>query len=133
MIHTFPFYIQNAVSSLKAKGAIPIVSSQTPDNLWSDGLIGAPSRFVGYAQISAQRTGVTYVDHYAYVAQVYDKLGQTIVKTYYPHDHIHTSPVGANVVAKAFVTALLCGSSSLNVHRRDVVLGKSLHLDVLPC
>ncbi|PFH49803.1 carbohydrate esterase family 12 protein [Amanita thiersii Skay4041] len=113
VIHTFPYYIQNAVNFFKAKGAIPIVSSQTPSNIWSNGIIGAGPRFVGYAQLSASRTGVTYVDHYDYVAQAYDKLGQTTVNTFYPLDHTHTSPTGANVVAQAFVRGLLCGTSSL--------------------
>lgn len=111
MIHTFPYYIQNAVVALLAKGATPIVSSQTPDNIWSGNSIIAASRFVGYAQIVSARTGVPYVDHYAYTAQAYDAIGQELVKTFYPVDHTHTSPVGANVVAAAFVGGLLCGSS----------------------
>ncbi|KAK7465405.1 hypothetical protein VKT23_005383 [Stygiomarasmius scandens] len=78
-IHSFPFYIQNAVTALQAKGAIPIVSSQTPDNIWSGNVIGAGPRFVGYAQTAASRTGAQYIDHYDYVAQAYDKLGQSTV------------------------------------------------------
>ncbi|GLB35881.1 putative ferrous iron transport protein B [Lyophyllum shimeji] len=113
VIHTFPSYIQNAVNLFKAKGAIPIVSSQTPSNIWSSGAIAAPPRFVGYAQTAASRTSVTYVNHYAYVAQAYNKLGQTATTAFYPVDHTHTSPAGANVVAQAFVRGLLCGSSSL--------------------
>ncbi|KAF9567011.1 SGNH hydrolase [Agrocybe pediades] len=113
VIHTFNYYVQNAVNSLKAKGAIPIVSSQTPDNIWSNGVIAPGSRFVGYAQLAASRTGVTYVDHFSYVAQAYDSLGQTQVTTYYPLDHTHTSPTGANVVAQAFVKGLACTNSAL--------------------
>lgn len=113
MIHTFPFYIQNAVTALQAKGAIPIVSSQTPDNIWTNGVIGAGPRFVGYAQTAASRTGPAFVDHYAYVAQAYDRLGQTATTAFYPIDHTHTLPAGANVVAQAFVRAILCGNSAL--------------------
>lgn len=109
----FPFYIQNAVTALRAKGAIPIVSSQTPTNDWTNGQIGAGPRFVAYAQTAASRTGATYVDHYSYVAQAYDRLGQTAVTAFYPVDHTHTSIVGANVVAQAFVRGLLCGNSAL--------------------
>ncbi|KAF5368566.1 hypothetical protein D9758_002248 [Tetrapyrgos nigripes] len=116
VIHTFPFYIQNAVTALQAKGAIPIVSSQTPDNIWSGNVIGAGNRFVGYAQTAASRTGATYIDHYDYVAQAYDVLGQTTVNTYYPIDHTHTSTTGANVVAQAFVRGLLCSNSALKSH-----------------
>lgn len=101
------------MTALQAKGAIPIVSSQTPDNIWTNGVIGAGPRFVGYAQTSASRTGVTYVDHYDYVAQAYDRLGQTATTAFYPVDHTHTTPAGANVVAQAFVRGLLCGNSAL--------------------
>jgi rhamnogalacturonan acetylesterase len=115
LIHSFPFYIQNAVTALQAKNAIPIVSSQTPDNIWdSAGTALAPAnRFVGYAQVSAQRTSAVYVDHFAYVAQAFQALGMPTVNTFYPNDHLHTSPAGANVVAEAFVRGILCGSGSL--------------------
>ena len=113
VIHTFPYYIQNAVTALQAKGAIPIVSSQTPSNDWSGNAIVAGPRFVGYAQTAASRTGAAYLDHYGYVARAYGALGQTLVTTYYPVDHTHTSPTGANVVAQAFVRGILCGSSTL--------------------
>lgn len=56
---------------------------------------------------------MTYVDHNGYTDQAYNVLGETIIDTYYPNDHTHTSPTGANVVAEAFVRGLLCGSSSL--------------------
>ena len=115
VIHTYNYYVQNAVTSLQAKGAIPIVSSQTPDNIWTNGVINGASRFVGYAQTAASRTGVTYVDHNGYTDQAYNVLGETTVDTYYPNDHTHTSPTGANVVAEAFVRGLLCGSSSLKI------------------
>ncbi|KAH8925327.1 carbohydrate esterase family 12 protein [Atractiella rhizophila] len=113
VIHTFNYYIQNAVTSLLAKGAIPIVSSQTPSDDWSDGSIVAGPRFVGYASLAASRTGVTFVDHYEYTARAYDALGESTVDTYFPVDHTHTTVAGANVVAQAFVRGLLCGSSAL--------------------
>ncbi|KAL0951562.1 hypothetical protein HGRIS_008244 [Hohenbuehelia grisea] len=112
-VHTFTYYLQNAVNSLKAKGAIPIVSSQTPSNVWSGSAIAAGPRFVPYAQTVASRTGVVYVDHYNYVAQAFNRLGQTATTAFFPVDHTHTSPAGANVVAQAFVRGLLCGSSAL--------------------
>ncbi|KAF9469865.1 SGNH hydrolase [Collybia nuda] len=113
LVHTFPYYIQNAVTSLKAKGAIPIVSSQTPSNDWSGGAIVAGPRFVGYAQTAASRTGVTYVNHYGYVANSFNKLGQSTTSTFFPVDHTHFTPAGANVVAQSFVRGLLCGTDSL--------------------
>jgi len=113
VIHSFPYYMQNAVNSFKAKGAIPIVSSQTPDNIWTGSVMSPPSRFVGYAATVSNRTAVAYVDHFSYVAQAYEKIGQTAATAFYPIDHTHTSPAGANVVAQAFVRGILCGSSAL--------------------
>ncbi|KAJ7631051.1 rhamnogalacturonan acetylesterase [Roridomyces roridus] len=115
VIHTFNFYMQQAVTGLKAKGANVIVSSQTPDDIWTGTSIGAPPRFVQYAkEVAGNNTGVAYVDHYAYVAQAYDKLGESAVDPFYPIDHTHTLPAGATVVAEAFVRGLLCGGSALS-------------------
>ncbi|KDR80351.1 hypothetical protein GALMADRAFT_62518 [Galerina marginata CBS 339.88] len=130
VIHTFNFYIQNAVTALQAKGAIPIVSSQTPDDIWANGMITPAGRFVGFAQLAASRTGVTFVDHYNFVAQLYGSLGQTKVMTFYPIDHTHTSPTGANVVAQAFVRGLSCGGSALS--KKLSTAGKSVPGEELP-
>ncbi|KAJ7706016.1 SGNH hydrolase-type esterase domain-containing protein [Mycena rosella] len=113
VIHTFTYYMQNAIVSLKAKGATVIVSSQTPDNIWVGTSIGPGPRFVLYAQEVAATNSVTYVDHYDYVAQAYDKLGETAVTAFFPIDHTHTLPAGAMIVAEAFVRGLLCGTSTL--------------------
>jgi len=109
-IHTFNYYIQNAITTLAAKGVNTIVSSHTPDDIWP---FGTPDRFVGYASLAASNTGQTYVDHYDYVVQAYEALGETEVNTFYPIDHTHTSPTGAQVVADAFVKGLVCGNSAL--------------------
>ncbi|KAH0591041.1 hypothetical protein H2248_001150 [Termitomyces sp. 'cryptogamus'] len=113
LIHSFAYYIENAIMAIEAKGANPIISSLTPDNIWTNGAIAAGGRFVSYAQSIGTRRNITYVDHYAYVAQAYDALGQTQTTTFYPIDHLHTNAAGANVVAQAFVRGLLCGSSTL--------------------
>jgi rhamnogalacturonan acetylesterase len=57
--------------------------------------------------------GVYYVDHEAYAAQVMKNLGATVVTANYPNDHTHTSPYLADVMAKAFVLGLKCGTSAL--------------------
>ncbi|KAJ7161419.1 rhamnogalacturonan acetylesterase [Mycena crocata] len=114
LIHSFAFYIENAVNSIKAKGAIPIISSVTPDNIWSENTIAPGGRFVTYAHSIGVDTNITYVDHYSYTAQAYNKIGQTAVTAqFYPIDHLHTSTAGALVVAEAFIRGLLCGTSTL--------------------
>ncbi|KAJ7619185.1 rhamnogalacturonan acetylesterase [Mycena polygramma] len=113
LIHSFAFYIENAVNSIKAKGGIPIISSVTPDNIWTGNAIATGGRFVTYAHSIGVDTSIAYVDHYNYVAQAYNKLGQTAVTAFYPIDHLHTSAAGALVVSEAFVRGLLCGNSTL--------------------
>ncbi|KAJ7293735.1 SGNH hydrolase [Mycena rebaudengoi] len=113
LIHSFAFYIENAINAIKAKGGIPIISSVTPDNIWNGTQIAPGGRFVTYAHSIGIDTSITYVDHFAYVAQAYEALGQTQTTTFYPIDHLHTSPAGALVVAQAFVRGLLCGNSTL--------------------
>ncbi|KAJ5475703.1 Rhamnogalacturonan acetylesterase [Penicillium diatomitis] len=113
-ILTFPKYLENAAKTFKSKGANVIISSQTPNNVWEGGsYVYAPSRFVGYAKLAAETAGVHYIDHGAYVADIYRTKGNSAVNAYYPNDHTHTSPAGASVVAQAFFKAVVCGRPGL--------------------
>ncbi|PFH49683.1 carbohydrate esterase family 12 protein [Amanita thiersii Skay4041] len=115
LIHSFAFYIENAVDSLLQKGAVPIISSLTPDNIWSNGSIAPGGRFVTYAESIGLRRNITYINHFGYTAQAYNQLGQTTTTTFYPNDHLHTNSDGALVVAEAFVRGLLCSESLLRL------------------
>ncbi len=57
--------------------------------------------------------GVYYVAHGAYAAQARLRLGADTVTAGYPRDHTHTSPYMADVMARAFVFGLQCGTSDL--------------------
>jgi rhamnogalacturonan acetylesterase len=115
---TFPKYLENAAKMFKDKGAKVLISSQTPNNPWETGTFSySGSRFVGYAKLAAQVAGVDYVDHGAYVADRYKTLGKTTVDSYFPNDHTHTSPAGAQVVANAFLKAVVCSG----VHLKEVL------------
>ncbi|KAJ5692761.1 hypothetical protein N7462_002184 [Penicillium macrosclerotiorum] len=111
---TFPKYLENAANTFTAKGANVLISSQTPNNPWETGTFTySPSRFVGYAELAAEVAGVYYVDHGAYVANIFESLGADLVDSYFPLDHTHTSPKGALVVAHGFFKAVLCGDIPL--------------------
>lgn len=125
---TFPAYLENASKMFLEKGAKVVISSQTPNNPWESGEFEySPSRFVGYAQLAAEAVGVDYVDHGAYVADVFERLGRDAVDAFFPLDHTHTSPEGADVVAGAFVKGLVCGGVEL----AEVVSGKDVGGDCL--
>jgi rhamnogalacturonan acetylesterase len=101
------------VAALLAKGAIPIISSLTPNNIWSGTTITAGGRFVTYAKSIGTRRNIVYVDHFSYTAQAYNKLGEAKTTTFFPNDHLHTNAAGALVVAQTFVRGVLCSSSAL--------------------
>lgn len=98
------------------------MSSQTPNNPWETGsFVDSPPRFVNYAEISAKNigSGATYVNHYAYVQAIYKSLGNTKVNAFFPNDHTHTSPEGADTVSKAFVKGVLCGQNGLATYVKN--------------
>lgn len=94
-----------------------ILSSPTPNNPWENGsFVYAPTRFTDYAQFVAGNSSSTFVDHGTYMADLYEALGPTTVDAFYPHDHTHTSPQGANVAALAFLEGLEVTNSTLNTY-----------------
>ncbi|PIL35205.1 hypothetical protein GSI_02995 [Ganoderma sinense ZZ0214-1] len=119
-VYTFVFYEVEAGKALQAKGANVIMSSQTPDNPWETGtFVYEPTRFVGYAKTAADAIGASYVDHGQYVADRFEALGATAVDAFYPNDHTHTSPEGADVVSAAFVKSVLCANDGLAAHVKN--------------
>jgi rhamnogalacturonan acetylesterase len=112
-VHTFPWYLTEAGKAIIAKGAKVIMSSQTPNNPWEGGSFayGDGGRFVGYAKAVAAALGsnAMYVDHGGYTANYFKGIGKAATDKMFPQDHTHTSPVGADFVAKAFVKGVQCG------------------------
>jgi rhamnogalacturonan acetylesterase len=111
---TYNAYLVQAAKLFKSKGANVIISSQTPNNPWEGGTFAyTPGRFVQYAADAAASTGAIFVDHGLYTASLFKGKGLSTVTTYFPKDHTHTSPEGANQVARAFVLALEATGSTL--------------------
>jgi rhamnogalacturonan acetylesterase len=112
-VHTFPWYLTEAGKKIIAKGGKVIMSSQTPNNPWEGGSFQYTDggRFVGYAKDVAKALGsnAMYVDHGAYTANYFKSIGKAATDKLFPQDHTHTSPAGADVVAKTFVKGLQCG------------------------
>jgi rhamnogalacturonan acetylesterase len=127
---TYEAYLVNAANLFKSKGANVIISSATPNNPWETGsFVYSTSRFTTFASDAAKNSGSTFIDHGTYTANKYKALGEcgfgmlshilmriagaATVDSYYPNDHTHTSPGGANVVAGAFIQGLEASSSTL--------------------
>jgi len=116
VVQTYVTYLTNAAKLMTAKGAKVIISSPTPDNPCETGTCTyTANRFTGYCQdvVANVGSGATFVDHGQYVANEFISLGATAVDAFYPIDHTHTSPIGANIVAAAFVKGLLCEGNPL--------------------
>ncbi|PVI06234.1 carbohydrate esterase family 12 protein [Periconia macrospinosa] len=112
---TYPAYLINAGKSLTAKGAKVIISSPTPNNPWEGGSFAySASRFTTYSKSAAQSIGSNafFVDHGQYTANIFKSLGKAKVDSFFPKDHTHTSPAGADTVSRAFVKGLLCAGGS---------------------
>jgi rhamnogalacturonan acetylesterase len=122
VVQTYVTYLTNAAISLIQKGAKVIISSPTPDNPCETGTCTyTPNRFTDYCKdvVANASSNAAFVDHGQYTANEFISLGVSIVDSYYPIDHTHTSPVGANVVAAQFVRGLLCGGSPLASHVKN--------------
>jgi rhamnogalacturonan acetylesterase len=114
LVHTFPYYLTQAAKSFVSKGAHVLISSQTPNNPDESGIFtSGPSRFVDLAKMAAKNAKVDYIDHNAYSYAAYKALSVKTVDGYFPNDHTHTSPKGADLVAQAFVRGVVCGGSLL--------------------
>jgi rhamnogalacturonan acetylesterase len=114
-ILTYPAYLKNAAALFTKLGARVVIASPTPDNPWEGGKFAYSSpRFTTYSNSTAALfEQANFVDHGTFVANTFQKLGGTAVDKFYTKDHTHTSPAGADVVAKAFVKGLLCSQSAL--------------------
>lgn len=109
-VYTFNRYVEDAARAYLDKGASVVVSSQTPNNLWETGTFQpAAPRFVGYAAVAGENLAsdsAAFLDHFQAVANAYQAAGADAVNAFYPNDHTHTSPEGADLVAQAFAQAV---------------------------
>ena len=107
-IHSYGWYLRKYIADARAKGATAIVLSPIPRNIWSaDGKVARSGGDYGlWAAQAAKAGGASFVDLNAIIADKYDALGPDKVKTFFPGDHTHTSPSGAEMNAGAVVEGL---------------------------
>jgi rhamnogalacturonan acetylesterase len=108
MVHTFGWYMRKYIADAKAKGAVAVVLSPIPRNVWKDGkVVRASADYGKWAAEAAKSEGAFFVDLNELVARRYDELGPDKVKElYFLEDHTHTTPAGAEVNARAVVEGL---------------------------
>ncbi len=107
LVHTFGWYMRKFIDDTKAKGATPIVLSLTVRNIWKDGRVErGPGNFSRWSAEIARSESVAFADVTNAIADRYDGMGEVKVKAFFPEDHTHTSPEGADLNASLVVATL---------------------------
>ena len=106
-VYTFGHYMRQFIAETKAKGATPIVLSLTVRNIWTGPSVERGSgRFSQWSAEIAKTAGVTFLDVTNAIADAYERMGPEKVKAFFPEDHTHTTPEGADLNASLVVAAL---------------------------
>lgn len=101
-VHTYGWYLRKYIADVKAQGAVPIVLSPVPRNIWKDGRVARASGDYGrWAREAARAGGALFIDLNEAVAREYEAAGAEKVQAEYfgATDHTHTTPAGAKVNA----------------------------------
>jgi rhamnogalacturonan acetylesterase len=108
VVHSYGWYMRQYIAEAKAKGATAIVVTPIPRNIWgSDGKVLRNTKDYGlWATEAAAAEGAPVIDLNKIIADQYDTLGEATVKAYFPGDHTHTSPAGAQMNAAGVVTGI---------------------------
>ena len=103
-VHSYGWYMRKYIDETKAKGAIPIVCSPVPRNIFKDGKIERSESGYGlWSKQVAQTNGAYFIDLFEIIAKKYDILGPEKVQAdlFTAKDHTHTTEAGARVNAQA--------------------------------
>lgn len=109
IVHSYGWYMRKYIDDTKAKGAIPIVCSPVPRNIFKEGKIERPrGSYNDWAATVAQTNGAFFVDLYEIIARQYEALGEQKVKTdfFTEKDHTHTTKAGAALNAASVVEGI---------------------------
>jgi lysophospholipase L1-like esterase len=95
-VHTYGWYMRKYVDDAKAKGAIPIICSPVPRNIFKDRKTERSNANYGlWAEQVAKANGAYFIPLNDLIADQYDAMGPGKVKTFFPGDHTHTNREGA--------------------------------------
>jgi rhamnogalacturonan acetylesterase len=107
VVHTFGWYLRQYIADIQAKGATPIVCSLIPRNDWREGkVVQAGNSYAKWAREAAVAGGAFFFDLNAFVADLYDEMGQEAVKPLFPQEHTHTGWDGAVLNAQCVVEGI---------------------------
>jgi rhamnogalacturonan acetylesterase len=103
IIHTYGWYMRKYIADAKSRGAVPIVCSLIPRNIWENGKVVRSSEdYAKWAEESAISEKAFFIDLNETVAAKYEAIGEETVKTkFFLADHTHTTLDGAILNAGA--------------------------------
>ena len=111
VIYQFGWYLRKFIMDAKEKGAIPIVLSHTPRNIFDNGQIQRNTDSFGkWTADAARQAGAYFIDLNKISADKLQKMawdeGLSKVAEYFNHDHTHTSLKGAHLNAESIADGL---------------------------
>lgn len=111
VVYTFGWYLRKFVRDVKEKGAIPILLSHTPRNIWDNGKIERNTdTWGGWTREVAQQTGTYFIDLNNISGDKLEKIGldegMRKVNEYFKNDNTHTSKAGAWLNAESIAEGL---------------------------
>lgn len=107
IVYTYGAYMHRYIDEAKAKGAVPIVCSPVPRNIFKNGKAErADGSYGTWAEQVAKSNGAFFVPLNTLIADQYDKLGADSVKNFFPGDHTHTGKNGATLNAQMLVSGI---------------------------
>ncbi|KAI8919902.1 rhamnogalacturonan acetylesterase [Powellomyces hirtus] len=109
-VYTFGHYLRTMVKDVRAKGAVPVILAKTLTKKWDNATNGASrsDQWSQWALDVARAEKTAYLDMRNIAADGYDKIGRTVLDTFFPVDGTHTSPEGARFNAEAVTQAFKC-------------------------
>jgi rhamnogalacturonan acetylesterase len=107
IVHTYGWYLRKYVREARAKGAIAIVCSPIPRNIWKNGKVLRASNDYGkWAAEVADSEHAAFLNLNELIARRYETLGEEKVKELFQGDHTHTNEEGARLNAAVVVQGL---------------------------
>ena len=111
VIYTFGWYLRKFIMDAKEKGAIPIVLSHTPRNIFDNGKIQRNTQSFGkWTREAAEAAGAYFIDLNRITGDKLEKMayeeGLRVVGAYFKNDHTHSSLQGARLNAQGIAEGL---------------------------
>lgn len=110
VVHTFGWYIRQYVRDTRSRGAIPVVLSVTPRDMWlPDGHMerGAPNYRAWAQSVAESENHASFVDIASAIAMECEKIGKAeTARLYHDGEPVHFNTIGARKFTAWTVRAL---------------------------